>query len=323
VTERALSLEALSRRFIEWLLVSHYSPETAKTHGYQLARFIAWCAARSIVQPDALTRAVLEAYVKALYYYRKKDGKPLSRRSQASLFESAVIFVHWLTREGHLTFDPSATIEHPRAEKTLSGPALTEDEAERALNGIDVSTPLGVRDRAMLELLYATGMRRVELVGLRVADIDRERETALIRHGKGGKERVVPIGERALEWLERYLAEVRPSLVREPDDGALFLSRRRTPVNRDRLTMLVRRHLVASGFTKRGAAHVFRHTAATLMLENGADLRMIQELLGHAYLSSTQVYTKVSIEKLKEVHTKTHPAKLPSALDGDDAGDGD
>jgi len=166
---------------------------------------------------------------------------------------------------------------------------------------------IGIRERAMLETLYSTGMRRSELAGLSVFDIDRG--TVMIRQGKGKKDRMIPIGERALHWIERYQLEVRPELVVGRNCNALYLTNLGEPFTPPRLTELVRDYVLAAKIGKTGACHLFRHTMATLMLENGADIRFIQAMLGHADLSTTQIYTQVSIRKLKEIHTATHPAK--------------
>jgi len=175
----------------------------------------------------------------------------------------------------------------------------------------DVREPLGLRDRAILETLYSTGMRRTELIRFGVFDLDQERGTVMIRQGKGKKDRMVPIGERAVRWIDKYAGEVRRELVLAPDDGVLFLTQEGEPLSTVRLSQLVRDYVRRAEVGKTGACHLFRHTMATAMLENGADIRYIQEMLGHAELSTTQIYTQVSIRRLKAVHTLTHPsAKL-------------
>jgi len=194
---------------------------------------------------------------------------------------------------------------------------LTEIEAEKVLAAVDVREPMGIRDRAILETLYSTGIRRMELIGLALTDLDTERGTLLVRQGKGKKDRMVPIGERAIAWLEKYLAEVRPELAVPPDDGTIFLTNMGEALSPNRLTQLVRGYEDAADIGKRGACHLFRHTMATLMLENGADIRFIQQMLGHVSLTSTQIYTQVSVKKLKEVHTATHPASLHKIGDGE------
>jgi integrase/recombinase XerD len=166
-----------------------------------------------------------------------------------------------------------------------------------------------VRDRAILEVFYSTGIRRSELAHLAVTDIDHERATLLVRQGKGKKDRLIPVGERALAWVHRYLAEVRPKLaVAGDDDGTLFLSADGMPFALDALTRLASQYVKASGVPKTGACHLFRHTMATLMLEGGADIRYIQAMLGHAELSTTQIYAQVSVRALQAVHSATHPA---------------
>jgi len=158
-------------------------------------------------------------------------------------------------------------------------------------------------------VLYSTGIRRAELVSLNLYDIDRERGVMMVREGKGKKDRVVPIGARALQWIDKYLADVRPDLASGADDGTLFLSTYGQALGVERLAEIVREAVNDSGIGKRGSCHMFRHTMATLMLENGADVRFIQAMLGHADLKTTEIYTQVSIKALKAVHTATHPAK--------------
>jgi integrase/recombinase XerD len=173
----------------------------------------------------------------------------------------------------------------------------------------DLADPAGVRDRAMLEVLYSTGIRRSELARLAVTDIDHERQTLLVRLGKGKKDRLIPIGERALAWVRKYLAEARPKLaVSGDDDGTLFLTADGTPFALDALTRIASGYVKASGVPKTGACHLFRHTIATLMLEGGADIRYIQAMLGHAELSTTQIYAQVSVRALQAIHSATHPA---------------
>jgi integrase/recombinase XerD len=179
---------------------------------------------------------------------------------------------------------------------------------------------LGIRDRAMLEILYSTGMRRMELADRTVYSVQPERRTVMIRRGKGAKDRIVPIGDRALYWYGRYLEEVRPKLVVEPDPETLFLSARGAAMSLIDLSQIIGGYVRAAGVSKIGACHLFRHCVATAMLNNGADIRFIQEMLGHTRLETTQRYTHVSIEKLKQVHAQTHPTSRP-ARDQTEAGE--
>jgi len=168
----------------------------------------------------------------------------------------------------------------------------------------------GLRDRAILETFYSTGMRRKELASLSIYDLDQERRTVLVRKGKGGKQRIVPIGERALSWVRKYLDEVRPQLVVEPDDGSLFVSHFGEAFTLARLSQIVRSYVVASGVGKAGASHALRHAMATAMLEGGADIRFIAAMLGHSDLATTQIYTQVGIRQLQRVHEMTHPTAM-------------
>jgi integrase/recombinase XerD len=329
-------LTAWLKRYLEWLRTKNYSERTVENRESYVGFFIAWSEARAIVRPQEITKPILERYQRHLYHHRKPDGKPLSFRSQYARLVPVRAYFKWLTRQNVLLSNPASELELPRLEKRLPRYVLTREEAERVLLQPDVREPLGMRDRAILEVLYSTGIRRMEVVGLSLYALDTERGTLLIRQGKGKKDRMVPIGERAIAWLHKYLYEVRHQLVVGPDEGVLFLTSMGESFTPNRLTQLVREYVDAAEFGKRGACHLFRHTMATLMLENGADIRYIQEMLGHAELSTTQIYTQVSIRRLKQVHSATHPgAKLerraaddggepiPSlaALSDDDAGD--
>jgi integrase/recombinase XerD len=182
-------------------------------------------------------------------------------------------------------------------------------EVEAILNQADPANAQGLRDRAMLETLYSTGMRRMELPGLALYDVDLTRRLVFVREGKGRRDRVIPIGERACAWVEKYVTEARPLLI-VANPEALFVSDYGEPITPEFLAAKVKRYMQFAGIDKPGATHLFRHACATHMLENGADTRFIQALLGHADLATTQIYTHVSIEKLKEIHAATHPAKL-------------
>ena len=206
------------------------------------------------------------------------------------------------------TANPAADLELPKVEKRLPRAVLTAHEAEEILNQPDLATPIGLRDRAVLEILYSTGMRRQELTGLCLYDLDWQRGTVMIRKGKGKKDRLLPLGARAAAWLNKYLEDARPKLVVEPDERELFLCLSGRGLTAGVLGNLVHGYVKASGVNKTGSCHLFRHAMATLMLENGADLRFIQQMLGHAKLNTTEIYTYVNIKKLIEVHHLSHPA---------------
>ena len=296
------------KRYLEWLRARNYSERTVENREGYLGFFIAWCEARSLSRPHEVTKPILERYQRHLFHLRKDNGKPLSFRAQHSRLVPVRAYFKWLTRQNVILSNPASELELPRLERRLPKHVLTAEEAEQVLMQPDVSEPLGLRDRAILETLYSTGIRRMEVLGLSIYDLDGERGTLMVRQGKGKKDRMVPIGARALRWIGRYVDDVRPQLVMPPDEGALFLTSFGERFTPNRLTQMVRGYVDAAELGKRGACHLFRHTMATLMLEGGADIRFIQEMLGHAELSTTQLYTQVSIRKLKEIHSATHPA---------------
>ncbi|MGH9022434.1 MAG: tyrosine-type recombinase/integrase, partial [Acidimicrobiia bacterium] len=201
----------------------------------------------------------------------------------------------------------ASDLELPKVDQRLPRAVLTIGETERVLALPDLETPFGVRDRAMLEVLYSTGIRRQELIALTIWDLDPERGLLTVRKGKGRKDRVVPAGERAISWIARYSTQARPRLVVPPDAGVLFLTKEGLDFTPDHLSGLVTRYVERANLGKHGSCHLFRHTMATLMLEGGADIRYIQAMLGHAELSSTQLYTQVAVGTLKAVHAACHP----------------
>jgi integrase/recombinase XerD len=302
------ALAAMMEEHLEALLVKNYSEHTVKSRRVFIGRFIDWSKERGVTEPVEVTRPILERYQQYLFHYRQKNGRPLTFRSQHAHIVPLRVWFKWLARQRYILHNPASELELPRMEYRLPKTILTVSEIEQVLSQPDINDPLGLRDRALLEMLYSTGMRRRELAELKLYDIDTERGTVTIRQGKGKKDRVLPLGERASAWMEKYIHDARPQIVVEPDDYTVFLSNAGEPFNLDYLTQLVRDHVETAQIGKRGACHTFRHTMATLMLENGADIRYIQQMLGHADLKSTQIYTHVSIRQLKLIHAATHPA---------------
>lgn len=310
------SLYNYMRRFSAWLREKNYSATTIASREVYLRFFIEWCDERGIKQPQEVTRPIIERYQRFIFVYRKSNGQPLSTSSQHVRITPIRAWFRWLARQNFILYNPAADLELPRMEKRLPKHILTVKEAEAVLAVPDLGTATGVRDRAMLEVLYSTGMRRMELLNLKVHDVDAERGTVMVRQGKGKKDRMIPIGERAVAWIEKYRDEVRPELVTGADEGELFLSHLGEAFAPNRLTQLVREYIAAADIGKSGSCHLFRHTMATLMLENGADIRFIQAMLGHAELSTTQIYTQVSIRQLKAIHSATHPGRMPGSTVG-------
>jgi integrase/recombinase XerD len=303
-------LAAMLERHLADLGVKNYSEYTVKNRRTHIGFFVDWCRDRGLTEPTEVTRPILEHYQRYLFHYRQKNGNPLTFRSQLARLVPLKVWFRWMARQRHILHNPASELELPRMEHRLPKTVLTVAEIEQVLAQPDVSDPLGLRDRALMETLYSTGMRRLELANLKLYDLDTERGTVTIRQGKGKKDRVIPIGERAAAWIEKYIRESRPQLVVEPDDHTTFLSNAGEPFSLDHLSALVRKHVDEANIGKRGACHMFRHCMATLMLENGADIRYIQQMLGHADIKTTQIYTQVSIRQLQRIHAATHPARL-------------
>ncbi len=315
-------LHAYRRAFAEWALAAGYSPRTSASRDVALIRFIAWCDERGVTQPMAFTRALIERYQRHLYVHRKADGAALSLKTQEALLNPLRAFCRWLVRDNHLLYNPASELVVPRSPRQLPKVLLSVAQVETVLNQPDVTEASGLRDRALLETLYSSGIRRMELTNLKLYDVDFACGTLMVRQGKGRRDRLIPLGARACAWAARYVAEVRPLLTTRNDETALFLTDYGEPFEKNRLSDLVRRYMRHAGIAH-GSCHAFRHACATHMLDNGADTRFIQALLGHSELSTTQIYTQVSIGKLKEIHAATHPARLERVgkahNDGDEA----
>jgi len=317
----------------EWLAhmaMRDLAPHTVWTHGVNLARFVSWVELRGVTQPAAVTLPVLEAYQRHVSLVRKSDGMPLSVTTQLNRLTSLRVFFAWCARQRRVLFNPAAGMLLPRQQRALPKATLTHDEAEQVMATVDTGSPLGLRDRAILEVFYATGMRRGELAGIDLADCDLARRWVTLRDTKTRWDRVVPTGERAAAWITRYLTDARPHLATGLDEGALFLGADGQRLAVGWLTVQVRRYIDAADLGKTGSCHLWRHTAGTLMVEHGADIRIVQELLGHRELSSTQIYTRVAPARLAAIHQATHPgASLPPGTGRDghdhrgaDTGDG-
>ncbi len=259
-------LAAFVMRYLEWLRVHNYAGPTVESREVYLGYFVAWCTERGIATPREVTKPILERYQRSLYQWRKRDGSPLSFRGQHARLVPVRALFKWLTRQNHLLYNPASELELPRLEHRLPKHVLTIFEVEQVMRTVDLTEPRGLRDRAILEVLYSTGIRRRELIGLALFDFDRERGTVMIRQGKGKKDRMIPVGDRAMGWVDRYQHQVRPDLVvgREIAHLAtLFLTHTGAPFTPNRLTQLVRRYVQAADLGKSGSCHLFRHTMAT------------------------------------------------------------
>ena len=225
--------------------------------------------------------------------------------STSRLLSSLKRFYQYALRQGKVAADPTLNIDSPKLPRGLPK-TLTEQDVEKLLAAPDVNDALGLRDRTMLETLYASGLRVSELVTLKVAQVSQDMGVVRIV-GKGAKERLVPLGEEALNWLKRYLKEARPRILQQRAADAMFVTGRGTAMTRQSFWHLLKRYSTQAGLTKAISPHTLRHAFATHLLNHGADLRVVQLLLGHSDISTTQIYTHVARERLKQLHAKHHP----------------
>jgi integrase/recombinase XerD len=265
-----------------------------------------------ITQARQITRAVILNYQAHLYHYRKKDGSHLTVGTQKAWLSVVAQLFSWLTREGLILYNPASDLELPRKEHRLPKNVLSHTQVEAIMNVPDLSDPMGLRDRTILEVLYSTGIRRSELCNLNQGDVQPDRGIVRINQGKGRRDRFVPIGERALRWIDKYVIEARPRLCPSINNPSLFLNTWGERMNPSRIGTQVHAIIEKADVGIVGSCHVFRHSFATVLLENGCDIRHIQVMLGHSKLETTAIYTHLNIQQLKDAHERCHPARMPS-----------
>lgn len=286
--------------YMAWLRVERgLAGNTIEAYGRDLSRYLDSLANSGIEQPGAIGRGDVQEHLAIL------DEMDLSQRSKARALAAIRTFHRFLVRESLCESDPTADLDTPRSSRRLPV-FLSDQEVEDLLAAPDVTKAPGVRDRSMLEVLYASGLRVSELVGLEVADVESEAGYLLVR-GKGGKERMVPLGELALAWLERFLDGPREEILRGRPCDALFPSNRARAMTRQGFWKLIRAYARAAGISRAISPHKLRHTFATHLLEGGADLRSVQAMLGHADVSTTEIYTHVDRTRLRSIYEQHHP----------------
>ncbi len=247
------ALEVMMRNYLRSLSVQNYSEHTISNREFHLVSFIRWCQERGVNDPVEVTRPVLERYQRYLFHYRKKDGEPMSFRSQHSRLVPLRMWFRWMTRQNHLLHNPASELELPRLGNPLPRNIFSAKEVEEILQLCNIDDPIGLRDRAVIEVLYSTGIRRGEIVALKLYDLSLDRGVLLVRQGKGKKDRYVPIGERAIAWLQKYIREGRPQLAAEPDDMTVFLTAQGEPFSRDHMSSTVKTRIdAAQCSTERG-----------------------------------------------------------------------
>lgn len=292
-------------RFRDFLELNQWAARTIEDYVRRLKPLFAFLEAEGVRILPEVTREHLEAYRTQLFY-REFRGRKLSLGAQANHVSTLKAFFRFLFEDRYLLVNPALALKHPKLPQYLPKRLPSERELARVLLTPDVSQPLGLRNRAILEVLYASAVRNTELRDLVLADYLRERRELAVRCGKGGRSRLVPLGEVAAAWLERYLLEGRPWLA-GPKSRELFLTCRGRRLLRTDVGRIVARATEAAGLKEPLTPHQFRHACATHMLRRGARIRHLQALLGHSTLQSTQRYTRVEIEDLHRVHRKFHP----------------
>lgn len=298
-TTRTMQNEAVLKAFVDHLWLEHgLSDATLAAYRADLRRFMRWADEGGVTLVEVTADILLD-------YLAQIHAQAIHPRTSARWLSSLRRFYRYALRERLITQDPTLHIQAPKLSRKVPQ-TLTEAEVEALLEAPVLSSPLGVRDRTMLELLYAGGLRISELVGLTVDQVNLRQ--GLVRlTGKGNKERIVPIGENALDWLQDYLKDARQVLLKGQSASVLFPSMQGRPMTRQTFWHRIKHYTQLSGIGKAISPHTLRHAFATHLINHGADLRVVQMLLGHADLSTTQIYTHVAKERLKNLHAQHHP----------------
>ena len=300
LTPNEISRQFLLERFDEFLTLERgSSARTNEAYGRDLARLATWAITKRVNSPEPLTPAHLREYV---YHLKDLGLAPSSIRRGISAIRT---WYRFLLAEGAVSKDPSEQLETPKKWRVLPE-VLTAVEVDRLIAAVSLDETLAFRDRAMLELAYGAGLRVSEWIGINSRDVVFD-ELVVRVFGKGGKERLVPIGRKAAGALAMYVRELRPTLEKGAGEGKLFLNSRGRPLSRMGAWKILRKYVEKAGIEKPVTPHTLRHSFATHLLEGGADLRAVQEMLGHADISTTQIYTHVDREHLRQVHKQFHP----------------
>jgi integrase/recombinase XerD len=307
-TDYVTSFEILVLRFVEAMTAWNFSPRTIAEYGRHVGKLIQWLAEETDIESiTEVTRETLTGYQIELMTKRTRSGNALSAGTQRQCLAAVKSLFAHLASEGVVALDPAAPLVLPKSRRRLPSGLLTPAEALRLLDRVDTSTALGLRNRAILEVLYSTGIRSSEVCALEIGDFDPDSRTLMIRRGKGGKDRVVPLGTTPSRAVSEYVTSARPKLLGPRAGAYLFLSIKHRPMVREAVARMVASVARQVGINKTVRPHRLRHACATHMLRGGADIRHIQQLLGHASLQTTQIYTHVEISDLKAVHRKFHP----------------
>jgi integrase/recombinase XerD len=298
-------METLLKSWAEWIEAQGFAPGSAKDHRQKLQGFLEFLDGGDPLEAD---KKKLSAYQSHLFEtVSKKTGKKLSCNSQINRLTVLKNFYRFLHQTGRIARNPTEIIVLPHHPKLIPPVLLKSREMKQLLETPDLGNPLGFRDRTIMEVFFATGMRLTELTSSAVEDLNFEESLIHIKHGKGQKQRLVPMGEAAKNWLGEYLQNVRPILAKSETTQAVFLNRFAHRIDKNGWQKKLTEYVKAAGLKKNFTTHCFRHQLATAMLERGADTRHIQEILGHETLKTTQRYLHVVKAELKRIHAKSHP----------------
>jgi integrase/recombinase XerD len=310
-------IAGLRDQYLEYLENNQYSPHTVKHADYALKDLEEYLQTKDISRIADVTTEIITDYNSYMRDYRQpKNNKPYSQQALPVKLQPVKYFFHWLSRNMVVLYDPARDMEIPTTKKGLPRTILSENEIARFIELPDTETAIGYRDRTIFELFYATGMRNTELKTLKVQDIDLEARTIHIKEGKGGKERIMPLTTVAFEYLKEYLDKVRPLLLKDKENqDIVFLNLAGNRFSRQDICEIFGKYRKVGNIAKPVGSHIFRHSIATHLLENGMDIRYIQELLGHGSLQTTQLYSKVTLKGLRRMYNKHHPKAKRTRLE--------
>lgn len=311
-TAPSQELADLESRYLSWMVATRYAEHTVKGAHSDLSWLFRYLGERGVLRVADVTPEVLNDY--SLWLRERKNYKHEGRSLAMSHIHHRLTgvkwFFKWLAGQMIVLYDPAEDLELPRLHYGLPQTIVTQEEARKLLDAPDLKSPVGYRDKALLELIYATGIRSGELFKLKVSDLDLKARTAFVRQGKGGKDRLIPLPVLTVGYLKEYIEKVRPRFaagMKRGDDGTLFLHYTGGRVERNGLCVLFKKYRKLARLDKPVTAMVLRHSIASHLLENGMDMRYIQEFLGHERIGTTQIYAKVTLSGLRKSYNKHHP----------------
>jgi len=308
MSNESITFEVLFSRYLQQLESLNYSSVTLRTLEVYFNRFAEFLAESNITDVHTVTAAVLQDFQRWVFYQPTIKGTARTVASQNRVLSGIRNFFVFLTREGYLAHNPAQGLRLSKEPDALPKNVLTPEEARKIIEAPDVHTLSGYRDRTLLEVLYATGIRKAELRSLTVADVNLEEELLRVNRGKGKKDRVVPLSSIACQYLENYIKAIRPELLKGHQADPLFISiRDGRPIGVHGIKAIINRYVRQLNLKKHVTCHLWRHSCATHLLKNNANLRHVQEMLGHKSLATTERYLRLSIADLKEAHRKFHP----------------